>query len=681
MTGGSVTVMVGSTVLLDGDAARVVEFDGRSVTVQLARGRYRSVALAQFAARVRSLDPAVGAGVDPGLVLAGCSAEELARVREIAGHVREVLTGFASGHSGEAAPGEPRPAYAPGVSLTARYAAKAAELSVTARTVERWAGLYRECGEAGLVDERVRRGRGSNVDPRWEAAVRAEFAAGVAASTPTRGALLTRVTSRLEREYGTGVVPIPSRATAYRRLAELAKGTNAVAGSAKDRRSIAQRPGGAYGRLRATRPGEYVVLDTQDLDVYAMEPVTCRWVKAQLTVAQDLFDRRIVGLRVTPVSTKAVDVAGVLFEAVSGDPGRRTGLAVVGAVPDRLVFTEAEAPDASVWCPPATLVVDHGKAFLSAHVIGVCARLGISIQPANPYKPTDKPTVERFFKTLREGLIQHLPAYKGPDVHSRGEAVQEQAFLFLHELEDVVRDWIATVYHCGKHDGLVVADWPGLALSPNEMFEVGLAKAGRLRLPADPDLVFEFLPVYWRTVQHYGVEVAGLRYNGAALNGYRNAASPYGGAAGGRWPIRRNEDDVRFAYFRDPDDGRWHRLEWEHAALLGSAFSAEAARYARGLAAREDRFADPVEALAAVLERWSVGQVEGRRERRMAARLAAERAALPGLEAARDQEDAPEPAIDSERAPLPLACGDDDVEDEVVDDVAGFYADALEVLE
>lgn len=44
-------------------------------------------------------------------------------------------------------------------------------------------------------------------------------------------------------------------------------------------------------------------------------------------------------------------------------------------------------------------------------MIGVCARLGITIQ----HKPTDKPTVERFFRTLREALLQHLPAYKGPD--------------------------------------------------------------------------------------------------------------------------------------------------------------------------------------------------------------------------------------------------------------------------
>jgi transposase InsO family protein len=105
-------------------------------------------------------------------------------------------------------------------------------------------------------------------------------------------------------------------------------------------------------------------------------------------------------------------------------------------------------------CPPETLVIDHGKAFLSAHVISVCTRLGISIQPAQPRKPTDKPTLERFFKTLREGLIQHLPAYKGPDVYSRGENM-ENAFYYLHELEDIIREWVA-VYHCSPCDGLAV---------------------------------------------------------------------------------------------------------------------------------------------------------------------------------------------------------------------------------
>jgi hypothetical protein len=55
--------------------------------------------------------------------------------------------------------------------------------------------------------------------------------------------------------------------------------------------------------------------------------------------------------------------------------------------------------------------------------------------------------------------------------------VEDAAFFFLHELEDVIREWVALVYHRAKHEGLAVPEWPGLELSPNEMFEVGVAKA------------------------------------------------------------------------------------------------------------------------------------------------------------------------------------------------------------
>lgn len=42
------------------------------------------------------------------------------------------------------------------------------------------------------------------------------------------------------------------------------------------------------------------------------------------------------------------------------------------------------------------------------------------------------------------------------------------------------------------------------------MFEAGIAKAGMLRIPATPELVYDFLPVVPRTIQHGGVEVGGL---------------------------------------------------------------------------------------------------------------------------------------------------------------------------
>jgi len=677
----AVALCPGSRFAFDGELVEVTGFEGARVTLRDGRDRWRTLGLAGFLARAVPLEVPDARPAPAGPLLAGLSGGERSVVTERAGHVREVLSGYRSGTAEAARPGEPRPDYDPARPLGGRQEAKARELGVTGRTIRRWVRAYRDSGEAGLADARRVSGRRLALDPRWEEACRTAVAGQVGASTPTAGALLRLIDAQLDDQHGAGAVPRPSTAGAYRHLARLTKGTNAVTGSAKGRRSIADRPKGVYGRLRAVRPGEYVILDTQDLDVFAMEPVTCRWVRAQLTVAQDLFTRCITGLRVTPVSTKAVDVAGVLYQTVAARPAPEDWPAeacwAYHGVPQHLVCTEAGRLPGIPACPPETLVIDHGKAFLSAHVISVCTRLGISIQPAQPKKPTDKPTCERFFKTLREGLIQYLPAYKGPDIYSRGEGLEDAAFLFTHELEDVIREWVAVAYHRGRQDGLAVPEWPHLPLSPNEMYEIGIAKAGLLRIPASPELAYDFLATEWRTIQHYGIEVGGLRYNGAALDGYRNAESPYGGLHPGKWPVRVNPDDVRFIYFCDPDGDSWHRLEWEHAPGLGTPFSAEAARYARRLAACQDRWPDPQAALAGLLARWDQGMVTGRRERRMAARLAAEHAALAVPEAAEAESPGPRPRAAGD------AEGDDDDADEIFDAPGDgdFYAGAFEVLE
>jgi putative transposase len=694
---GQVLLAPGVRLWFDGELVEVVELAAARVGVRMLRtGGLVSMGLVDLVAGATAVD-AEGRGPRPegrqepaGTLLAALGPAQQRAVRERAGHVREVLTGFRSGYPDRAGAGEPWPEFTDTLPLLVRYRNKARQLGVSQRTVERWVVAYRDRGEAGLVDTRVLRPRGRWVDPRWDAAARAVLAELVDASTPTRAAVVERIGARLEETFGTGTVAVPSRATAYRRLEELTKGTNAVAGSAKGRRSIADRPRGVYGRLRATRPGEYLVLDTQDLDVFAMEPVTCRWVRAQLTVAQDLFSRCVAGLRVTPVSTRAVDVAGVLYDAVVPHPAPPgwppQARWPYQGVPERVVFDEADDGWRGPVCAPETLVIDHGKAFLSAHVISVCTRLGISIQPAQPHKPTDKPTLERFFKTLREGLIQHLPAYKGPDVFSRGDRLEDEAFLFVHELEDVIREWVAAVYHCRKHEGLCLPELAHLTLSPAEMFEIGQARAGVLRIPATPELAYDFLPVAARTIQHYGVEVDGLRYNGPGLEGYRNTTSPYGGALAGKWPIRVNPDDVRYAWFQDPADGAWHRLDWEHAPALGAPFTADAARHARRLALAATGTVDPAQALRELLARWDKGMVSGRRERNAAARLAAQYQALPVTDPADDQpqtgplEGPPARHLQVVGPACDGIVGDDDDADDLLA-TSDFYADAFDVLD
>jgi hypothetical protein len=129
------------------------------------------------------------------------------------------------------------------------------------------------------------------------------------------------------------------------------------------------------------------------------------------------------------------------------------------------------------------------------------------------------------------------------------------------------------VYHRRHHRGLVIPEVPGLKLSPLDMFEHGVSRAGPLRIPVRPHLALEFLQEVRTTIQHYGVEINGLRYNGEALNDYRNQPSPYQGADAGKWPIAVDPGDIRTVYFQDPRNFSWHPLAWEHATALNGPAS------------------------------------------------------------------------------------------------------------
>jgi transposase InsO family protein len=57
---------------------------------------------------------------------------------------------------------------------------------------------------------------------------------------------------------------------------------------------------------------------------------------------------------------------------------------------------------------PETIVIDHGKIYVSEHFTSVCQQMGISIQPARLRTGRDKGPVERFFRRRR---------YNGPSLN------------------------------------------------------------------------------------------------------------------------------------------------------------------------------------------------------------------------------------------------------------------------
>ena len=130
--------------------------------------------------------------------------------------------------------------------------------------------------------------------------------------------------------------------------------------------------------------------------MFALDPLTLRWVQTELTAAMDWYTRCITGIRLTPVSTKSVDASSVLYQtyrprpagaswpqhAVWPDHGiPRAVLLEINAIEGPM----AEAAASAGWVAPAlapeTVVVDHGMIYVSEHLTSVCQRMGISVQP------------------------------------------------------------------------------------------------------------------------------------------------------------------------------------------------------------------------------------------------------------------------------------------------------------
>lgn len=403
MKPAGVRVGIGTRFIYDGEVIEVVAVYAAGGALELLAKSSRTESVRRFAieelissdrSRLLSEDlVAADASSDSGSASVDWSAvPDSGRVqaRERSAHIREVLTGYRSGCAETALPHEPRPCYKPTRTKQSRMAAKAKELCVGFRTIERWVSRYESDGEVGLLPARM--AEPAPISTRFE--LFAQVALDVMRentdmSRPTRGYVRAHTEARLTATYGPGAVEFPSQATAYRILAELESQYPLFTLSTKRNRDIAARPVTAYGKMHPARPGEYVLMDTTSLDVYAMDQHTLRWVGVGLTVAMDWYSRCIIGLRLTPMSTKAIDAASVLYQAFRPMPAGLDwppeAVWPMHGVP-RSVLVDKEALDpnsvfaATPAIVPETVVFDHGKIYVGEQLTSACRQMAWSVE-------------------------------------------------------------------------------------------------------------------------------------------------------------------------------------------------------------------------------------------------------------------------------------------------------------
>ena len=65
---------------------------------------------------------------------------------------------------------------------------------------------------------------------------------------------------------------------------------------------------------------------------------------------------------------------------------------------------------------PLAVKTDRGRDYVGRHVTWVLTDLEIEHDLCRPYRPEDKPHIERFLGTLTRGLFAHLPGFTGHNV-------------------------------------------------------------------------------------------------------------------------------------------------------------------------------------------------------------------------------------------------------------------------
>ena len=529
-------------------------------------------------------------------------------------HLMEAETGYRSGDWLRASPGEPRPVYDPdSTTLTQRRQAKVAELRalpadeaemlglarVSVRTLIRWSVDSRRFGVTGCISGNWLRRSGDRpaITPQIREAIFAVRQETLHRSRISMKAKVGLIHQYVLENFGPDT-PVPSYTT-LRRIWHEWFGPGGT--RQKYARSAAQQPRTGE-RVIVHRPGQVIALDTTQMAVMVRDSVFGEPVAAHLTLALDVYTHSIVAFRLTLVSDTSIDVAMLLRDVMVPLPlrhdwGQDMEWPYPG-VPASLVADFAGHKVAALpFFAPETITTDHGSVYKNHHLVEVQRVIGANILPARVLRPVDKQAVERAFGGIQSLLLEYLLGYRGVDVADRGADPEADAVLTIAEMEHLIATWVVKIWQ-NRELGEFAPVWdPGGKHSPNTLFAAAMSQGGfSLQIPV-PELYYELLPAHHVAVHgDRGVKIRGLWYDGSALGPCRNSLSARGGQHKGRWVVRSDPRDRRFAYFQDPDTHQWHTLRWTglppegEMPAFGDARAAELLRAAKaaGLKPRSD---------------------------------------------------------------------------------------------
>jgi len=429
----------------------------------------------------------------------------------------------------------------------------------SAASLERWMNAFLDSGRdirALVPHSQLQGGRGqSRLQPDVEhivQAVLADCARDPRHRTPDQvyTRILKRVAEANTQRAPADLLTPPSRATLYRRLEQA--GIQAVL-RRRPSRSERQAASDSAPGPQVSRILERVEIDHTPLHLFVVDfedrlPIG----RPTLTLATDVYSKMSFGFDVSFHAGSYRTVMRCLRHGILPKPDCQALYGTVNPFP--------------VYGLPETVVVDRGREFIGHSLSDALGMLGIIREVMPGRTPWYKGSIERFFRTQNQALLEGMPGYTFGNLFARSDYdPQQDACISLTAFYQMLHLFLLDVYAQSWHEGIQdvpVRRWEASLREGMLPCLYHDAEELRIILCASDERTLTRQGIEWETLYYHSPELARLR---TVTNG-------------GRVRFRYDPDDLGEVYVYDPFEGGG----WLHVPAVDQA-------YARGLSLYKHR--------------------------------------------------------------------------------------------
>lgn len=299
-------------------------------------------------------------------------------------------------------------------------------------------------------------------------------------------------------------------------------------------------------------PLEVVQIDHTKVDLMLVDSEHRKPIgRPYLTLAIDVYSRMVTGYYLSLDAPSVISVAMCVARSI---------------LPKDKLLLEHNLTDVKwqVQGYPHKVHTDNGADFRSATFTKSCEIHGIDVE----YRPVGKPHFGSHIERLMGTFMKEIHGVQGTTFSNVKEKdtydSEKLAVMTFDEFEQWLLTYITKVYHQRVHSTL--------GMTPIQQWDIGIhgdennLGSALPALPVDEKtLLLDFMPSFYRSIQHFGVTLDGIKYYDASLNPYINAKDKQGIKR--KFLFRRDPRDISCLWFYDEHLHQYFKVPFSNRRL------------------------------------------------------------------------------------------------------------------